>query len=312
MNTTQTKKTVLKVSIIGIIVNLLLTVFKLVSGIIGNSAAMISDAIHTASDVISTIIVIIGVIVASKPTDKTHPYGHERLECVASVILSFLLFVTGAIIGYDGVKSIITGEYLNLEKPSLIALIAAAVSIVVKLGMFLHGYISAKKVNSLSLKSDAFHHLSDSLSSIGSLVGIGATMLFNMPIFDVIASLVICVLIVKVSISIFIEATDKMVDESCPQAETDKIKNVLYSVDGVITVDMVKTRMFGNRIYVDIEIGVLKTLTLEDAHKIAENAHAAVEASDENIKHCMVHVNPVDSEKYCAVPNKDNSDKGER
>lgn len=306
MNPDNSKKTILKVSVIGIIVNLLLTAFKLTAGIIGNSSAMISDAVHTASDVISTVIVIVGVIVSTKPTDSLHPYGHERLECVASVILSFLLFVTGAVIGYEGITDIVSGEYLYLEKPTAIALIAAGVSIAVKLVMFIQAFVSAKKTNSLSLKSDAFHHLSDSLSSIGSLVGIGATIFFDMPIFDVIASLVICLLIIKVSITIFTEAVNKMVDESCSEEETEKIKTALFSVDGVVSVDCIKTRMFGNRIYVDIEIGALKTLTLEQAHVIAENAHDAVEKCDENIKHCMVHVNPTNSEKYCDISKKEN------
>lgn len=294
MQTDYAKKIALRVSVITIIVNFALTAFKFIAGILGNSSAMISDAVHSASDVISTVIVIIGVLLASKPTDNLHQYGHERLECVASIILAVILFGTGAIIGYNGTSSLITGSYKDITPPSIIALIAAIVSIVVKEGMFWYTYIASKKINSLSLKANAWHHRSDALSSIGSLIGIGATLLFSMPIFDVIAALVICVFILKVAIQIFLEAVGKMVDRSCPEDKIEEIKNVLFSVEGVLSVDKVKTRMFGNKIYVDVEIGAYKGLTLEVAHNIAELAHDAIEHYDENIKHCMVHVNPVD------------------
>lgn len=296
MTDKEIKKTVLKVSVITICVNVLLTGFKLAAGFIGNSAAMISDAVHSASDVISTVVVIVGAVISSKPTDSRHQYGHERLECVASVILAVLLFATGVFIGYDGISKLISGSYREITPPGNIALIAAAVSIAVKELMFWFTYVNSKKTGSLSLKADAWHHRSDALSSIGSLLGIGATLLFSMPVFDVVASLVICLFIFKVAIGIFLEAVNKMVDKSCPEDVEKKMNDIILAIDGVLKVDELKTRMFGNKIYVDVEIGVLEDLPLKYAHAIAENAHSAIEAFDERVKHCMVHVNPVAGE----------------
>ncbi|MBQ9514163.1 MAG: cation transporter [Clostridia bacterium] len=288
------KKIALTVSVVTIIANFTLTVFKLLAGIFGNSSAMISDAIHSASDVASTVIVIIGISISSRPDDKDHQYGHERLECVSSIVLAVLLFITGIGVGYNGISTLIKNNYGAEKMPKLISLIASVISIAVKEGMFWYTYSYGKKINSLSLKADAWHHRSDAISSVGALLGIGGAIIFNTPVFDIIASLLICLLIIKVAFSIFKEACDKMVDKSCPKEKEEEIKNVILGVDGVITVDMLKTRMFGNKIYVDVEIGAYKNLTLSAAHKIAEEAHEKIERSDENIKHCMVHVNPVD------------------
>ena len=172
MQINDLEKTALKVSVITILMNAVLTVFKLLAGIFGKSYALISDAVHSASDVFSTVIVIIGVKISAKKADKNHPFGHERFECVAAILLAVVLFATGVGIGYSGVSNIVTGEYKNFSVPGIIALVAAAVSIVVKEGMFWYTYIAAKKINSSALKADAWHHRSDALSSIGSLVGV--------------------------------------------------------------------------------------------------------------------------------------------
>ena len=294
MENDNAKKIALKVSVVTIAVNVILTGFKLAAGFIGNSSAMISDAVHSASDIISTVIVMVGVVIASKPLDSKHPYGHERMECIAAIILSVLLCFTGALIGYDGVTKLIDGSYVAIEQPNMIALIAAIASILIKEAMFWYTYAYSKKIRSLSLKADAWHHRSDALSSVGSLIGIGATMIFNMPIFDVIASLIICLFILKVAIDIFIEAVNKIVDKSCPDKMIEEMRGIIYAVDGVLSIDLIKTRMFGNKIYVDVEIGVDGEMPLKNAHQIAENTHNAIEKYDDRIKHCMVHVNPVE------------------
>ena len=287
------KKIALRVLIITITVNVALTAFKFIAGTVGHSNAMVSDAIHSFSDVASSIIVIIGVVIAAKPKDNLHQYGHERFECAASIILAVLLFMTGAWESYHGIHSLITGGYKTAESPTYLALIAAGVSILVKEIMFWYTYKTAKTLDSVSLKADAWHHRSDSLSSIGSLLGVGAAMIFATNIFDDIAALIICLFIFKVAISIFVEAIDKMVDKSCPEEFILGVKNVLSEIDGVLSVDEVKTRVFGTRIYVDVEIGAYENLSLKEAHKIAEAAHIAIENYDEKVKHCMVHVNPV-------------------
>lgn len=175
------EKEALKASNISIIINVVLSVLKLFAGIIAHSSAMVSDAIHSASDVVSTIIVIIGVKLSSRESDKTHQYGHERFECVASIILSTILIITGIGIGISGIEKIITGEYKEFVIPGIIALAAAVISIIVKEAMYWYTRGVAKKINSGALMADAWHHRSDALSSVGSFIGIlGARLrLFN-------------------------------------------------------------------------------------------------------------------------------------
>ena len=161
MENLQLEKTAIKISIITIIINLILSVFKLLAGIFGSSFALISDAVHSASDVFSTIIVIIGVKISAKKPDKNHPFGHERFECVAAILLAVVLFATGAGIGYSGVCSLIDGSYKNISIIGVLPLVAAIISIAVKEGMFWYTYLTAKKINSSALKADAWHHRSD-------------------------------------------------------------------------------------------------------------------------------------------------------
>lgn len=291
MEQSKETKLAMEVSIVSIIINVVLSVFKLIAGLVAHSGAMISDAIHSASDVFSTFIVIAGVKMAGKKSDREHPYGHERMECVASIILAVLLLITGVAIGIGGVEKILAGNYENLEAPGLLALIAAVVSIAVKEWMYWYTRGTAKKINSGALMADAWHHRSDALSSMGAFVGIfGARLGF--PVMDSIASVVICIFIGKVAIDVFKDAMDKMVDKSCDDETLEKITEVVIGCPGVEAVDEVRTRMFGAKVYVDIEIAVKGTLFLEDAHDIAEDVHDTIEKQFENVKHCMVHVNP--------------------
>lgn len=294
MNDFEKKSIALRVLVVTITVNVALTAFKFIAGTLGNSNAMISDAIHSLSDVASSIIVIIGVMLATRPRDNLHQYGHERFECAASIILAVILFLTGAWESYTGIHELVTGHYKVAEPPTSLALIAAIVSVIVKGGMFFAANYNAKRIDSLSLKADSYHHLSDALTSLAALISIGATIIWSIPVVDDVCALIICLFIFRVAISIFVDALGKMVDRSCTDEFVEGVKKVILSVDGVLSVDEIKTRIFGSKIYVDIEIGAYKNLTLEESHKIAENAHFAVEQFDEKIKHCMVHVNPVD------------------
>lgn len=296
MQSPNIEKTAIKTSVITIIVNFMLTVFKLIAGIFGASMALISDAVHSASDVFSTVIVIAGVKVSAKKADKKHPFGHERFECVAAIVLAVVLLATGLVIGYTGIKNIVTDEYLNFETPKLIALIAAAVSIVVKEGMFWYTIIAAKKVNSAALRADAWHHRSDALSSIGSLVGVVGAM-YGVPVLDSVACLVICLMIAFAAIKIFIDAINKMTDEACDDKTENEIRGFINSCGGVKRIDDLMTRKFGNRIYVIAEIACDKNLPLYEAHEIAETVHKGIEENFPLIKHVTVHVNPYDEEE---------------
>lgn len=292
--TKKDKKIAMRVSVVSIIVNVALSLFKLLAGIFAASGAMISDAIHSASDVFSTFIVIIGVNISAKKADNEHQYGHERLECVASIILAVILAETGIGIGISGLDKIFAGNYESLEIPGLLALIAAVVSIAVKEWMFWYTRAAAKKINSGALMADAWHHRSDALSSIGAFIGIlGARLGF--PILDPIASVVICVFIVKAAFDIFKDAIDKMIDKSCDKETVDKIAAVIREQDGVEGIDDLKTRLFGTKIYVDVDISADGNITLTQAHQIAEDVHTSIEQTFPTVKHCMVHINPKNS-----------------
>ena len=286
------KRTANKVSVISIIANTFLAVFKLLAGIFAHSSAMISDAIHSASDVFSSFVVIIGIKLSSKEPDKEHPYGHERLECVAAMILSVILFITGAGIFYNALKNIITGNYNNIAIPGVLALIAAIVSIAVKEAMYWYTRHYAKKIDSSALMADAWHHRSDALSSVGALIGIFFARI-GYPIMDSVASIIIFIFIVKASIDIFMDATNKVVDHSCDEELEKEIYNYVMKNKDVKDIDLFRTRMFGNKVYVDLEICLDENLTLKEAHDIAESLHDKLEKKFDKVKHVMVHVNPV-------------------
>ena len=285
-----------RVSVVSIIWNVALSVFKLFAGIFSHSSAMISDAVHSASDVFSTFAVIAGVNISAKEEDEGHQYGHERIEAVFAIVLAVILFATGVFIGIDGIEKIFTASYGDAQTPGLLALIAAIISIVVKELMYQYTAINAKKINSTALMADAWHHRSDALSSIGSFVGILGARL-GYPVCDPIASVVICVFILKAAIDIFRDAVNQLIDKSCDAQTEAEINEIIKSVDGVISVDDLKTRLFGSKIYVDVEIGADGTLSLYDAHEIAKKVHDGIEAEIEGVKHCMVHVNPVEITK---------------
>ena len=281
----------MRVSAVSIIVNLVLSLLKLLAGLISRSGAMISDAVHSASDVFSTFVVIVGVRLAGKQPDKEHPYGHERMECVAAVILAAVLAVTGGGIGISGIEKIASPETHEIAVPGVLALIAAVVSVVVKEVMYRYTKRTAVRINSGALMADAWHHRSDALSSVGAFAGIlGARLGF--PVLDPLAGVVICVFIEKAAFDIFRDAVDKMIDRSCPEETVAGMREVILSVDGVLGIDVLKTRLFGSKIYVEAEIRMAADKTLVEAHDTAEAVHDLIEADFPDVKHCMVHVNP--------------------
>lgn len=288
------EKIAMKVSYVSIVGNVLLSLFKLMAGILAHSGAMVSDAVHSASDVFSTFVVMIGIRLSGKESDKEHPYGHERMECVAAIILATILCITGLGIGRTALTNLLGKTTQELVIPGVLALVAAVASIVVKEAMFWYTKHYAQKIDSSALMADAWHHRSDALSSIGALVGI----LFarnGFPMMDAVASLVICVFIVKAAYDIFMDAVGKMVDKACDEETEKQIRDLVNSQDGVMGIDMLRTRVFGNKIYVDLEICANGEMTLNESHEIAERVHDRIEESFVKVKHIMVHVNPADS-----------------
>ncbi len=283
------EKTATRVSLVSIAGNAVLSLFKLLAGALAHSGAMISDAVHSASDVLSSIIVIIGVKLSVRAPDKEHPYGHERFECVAAIVLAVVLAVTGLLIGYKAFGSI-EGRGTQ-PMPGVLALVAAAVSIVVKEAMYWYTRFFGKRLNSASLMASAWDHRSDALSSVGALVGIAGARMGH-PVMEPIASLVICLFILKAAYDIFRDAMGKMVDRAA-DAETEKsLTDCVLSEKEVRGVDKLRTREFGSRIYVDLEIRLDGSMTLYDAHAIAERVHDRIEREFPSVKHIMVHVNP--------------------
>ena len=291
----NSSKIAMRVSAVSIVGNCVLSLLKFLAGIFAHSGAMISDAVHSLSDVLSTFIVMIGISVAKKKPDKDHPYGHERFECVASIVLAVILAVTGLGIGLKGTEKILSANTEALEIPETAALIAAVVSIIVKEAMFQYTKKKKKKINSGALMADAWHHRSDALSSIGAFIGIFGAML-GFPVLDPLASVIICVFIEKAAIDIFRDAIDKMIDKSCSEEIVENMKKVILDTPEVIGVDEIKTRLFGSRIYVEVEICMENSKTLIEAHSTAEKVHDNIEENFPEVKHCMVHVNPSEIE----------------
>ena len=286
------KKIIKKLSGVGIFGNVFLAAFKLFAGIYGRSGAMVSDAVHSLSDVFATFIAYIGVRLSQQKEDAEHPYGHERLECVASLTLGLILAGTGVGIGISGIKNL----YYNsntLAIPTFLPLVAAVVSIVVKESMFWFTMYYAKKLDSAAFKADAWHHRSDAISSIGSFIGIGLAKL-GFPFMDPIAALIICLLILKVAYDIIKDAIAKMLDTSCDKTVENSIRRFIEEQPGVMGIDLLRTRQFGNKIYIDLEISVRRDSSLLEAHEIAENVHSRVEDKFKGVKHIMIHVNPAE------------------
>ena len=244
-----------------IIGNFILAFIKILIGFIARSTAMLADGMHSLSDVITTIGVIIGLKLSHKEADKSHPYGHEKIESITSLFLAIVLFLVAISIGFSGIIKIINHSYVT---PGFSAIIAAIISIIVKELMYWYTIKYANQINSPSLKADAWHHRSDALSSAGALIGIaGARMGYTF--LDPLVAIIIALVIIKVAFDISKQSIAQLMN--------------------------LKTRKHSNRLYVDVDISVDATLTVEEGHKIALYVHNLIE-EDSRIKHCMVHVNP--------------------
>ncbi len=271
--------------------NAFLAVFKLLAGILGSSVAMLSDAIHSISHVFTTLIALAGVKAGERKEDEGHPYGHERMECIASLILGLILVYAAYSIAKEGLTAIVTGSYRTIGVPGMIALVAAVVSILVNEGMYLYVRYFAEKIHSSAFMAAALHDRSDSLSSVGSLIGIVGAMV-GFPIMDSLAALLICVFLLKSAYDILKEALDEMLDVSGGRKLDQELTEYISAQAGVVQVDCLKSRLFGNKVYVDLEVEVDGHMPLSDAHCIAQDIHDQVEKQFPNVKHIMIHENP--------------------
>lgn len=278
-------------SIWTLVLNLVLGSIKLAAGILGRSNAMIADSIHSFSDCATTVAVIAGLKMASKSADADHPYGHEKYELIFANILSIILGVTAVKIGYDAFQVILTGSY---GVPGWAPLAAAVFSILVKEGMYRVTLRKAKKIGSVAMEADAWHHRSDALSSVGAFAGILGARL-GAPILDPLTGLVVSLLVLKVGIDLYRKSVFGLVDSSTDEETVAEIKSLLEDVDGILAVSGLKTRVFGASAYADVTIKVDGQKSVEEGHDIATIAHNCIEANLPQIKHIMVHVEPMTS-----------------
>lgn len=270
-----------------IIGNFILAFIKILIGFIARSTAMVADGMHSLSDVVTTIGVIIGLKLSHKEADKTHPYGHEKIESITSLFLATVLFLVAISIGYSGIIKIINHSYVT---PGFSAIIAAITSIIVKELMYWYTIKYANKINSPSLKADAWHHRSDALSSVGALIGIlGARI--GYPFLDPLVAIIIALVIIKVAFDICKQSIAQLIDEAASEEDVQAIIDKINSIDEIYEIKNLKTRQHSNKLYVDVDISVDATLTVEEGHNIASHVHNLIE-EDSRIKHCMVHVNP--------------------
>lgn len=278
-----------KVTIIAILWNVFLSAIKIFAGVFGKSTAMIADGIHSASDIITSVGVLIGNKISSKPGDKEHNYGHDKAETVVSFLLSIMLIVVAVTIGVDGAKKI-----ANLDKvqiPTIIPLIVAVISIAIKEYQYRITINVAKKINSPSLKADAWHHRSDAFSSIAAFIGIGGAML-GYKILEPIATIIVATIVCKVALEIFVNAMNELMDVSISDEQEKQIIEFCKNIDGVKHVKTLRTRKHGAFAYVDLVVCVNDNLTVIQGHDIATNLEKKLIREIEVIKGITVHVEP--------------------
>ena len=279
----------------GSIVNFLLLVFKFFAGIVGHSAAMLADAVHSLSDFITDIVVIVFVRIAGKPEDKGHDYGHGKYETLATAIIGLLLLCVGFGIFWNGASSIYT--FLRggqLESPGVVALVAALVSIVSKEILYQYTVIQGKKLNSQAVIANAWHHRSDALSSIGTAIGIGGAILLgdHWRVLDPVAAVVVSFFIMKVSVRLLIPCVDELLEKSLPEDVEKEIEQTVLSFPGVSQPHHLRTRRIGNYYAIELHVRMDGKITLEEAHSTATAIENKLKEMFGKGTHVGIHVEP--------------------
>lgn len=289
------EKGIYKVTIVGSIVNFLLLVFKFFAGIAGHSAAMLADAVHSLSDFITDIVVIVFVRIAGKPEDKGHDYGHGKYETLATAIIGLLLLCVGFGIFWNGASSIYT--FLRggqLESPGVVALVAALVSIVSKEILYQYTVIQGKKLNSQAVIANAWHHRSDALLSIGTAIGIGGAILLgdHWRVLDPVAAVVVSFFIMKVSVRLLIPCVDELLEKSLPEDVEKEIEQTVLSFPGVSQPHHLRTRRIGNYYAIELHVRMDGKITLEEAHSTATAIENKLKEMFGKGTHVGIHVEP--------------------
>lgn len=291
----KNRKAIIIATWVGIIVNGLLTLIKAIGGILSGSRALIADALHSASDIIGSIVILFAVKIANKPPDKEHPYGHGKAETIASIIVALLLIVVGVEISLSSIK-VFFGTMP--DAPGKLALIIIIISIIIKEILFHYKYRLGKKYNSSALITEAWHHRSDSLSSFAALIGISAAIIgkhygLTFLIYgDAIAGLIVSLIVIRVGYFLAKESANIALEQVLDKEETEKYITTVQSVDGVIDVDEVLARTHGSYIIIDLKIAVDSTITVKEGHTIAQSTKIKLMETHSEIEDVLVHINP--------------------
>lgn len=289
------EKEIYKVTLVGGAVNVILLIFKFVAGIVGRSSAMIADALHSLSDFVTDVIVLVFVKISNKPQDKSHDYGHGKYETLALTLIGIALMAVAISIIVKGAVKIAGWAHGEvLEAPGLLAFWAAIVSIVLKEGVYRYSIIKAKKLNSKAVEANAWHHRSDALSSIGTAVGIGGAIFLGerWTILDPIASVVVGAFIVKVAFDLLKNGIGDLMEQSLPDTVEEEILQLAASVPGVTKPHDLRTRRIGNHYAIEMHILMDGDLTLKEAHKRASEVEDLLRQHYGEETHVVVHVEP--------------------
>lgn len=289
------EKQIFRVTLLGSFANLLLVVFKFIAGIVGHSAAMIADAVHSLSDFITDIIVIIFVAISGKPEDSDHSYGHGKYETLATAVIGIILFFVGVGILISGIKAIVgalQGE--PLQAPSLLALIAAVISIVVKEALYHYTVKRGKALGSSSVVANAWHHRSDALSSIGTAIGIGGAVFLGEQwrILDPIAAVVVSIFIIKVAVELIKPCIDELVERSLPEEVEQRIHALILQSPQVSSPHHLRTRRIGSCIAIEVHIRMDGQISLSEAHQVASDIERRLKAEFGEKTHIGIHMEP--------------------
>ncbi len=289
------EREIYKITLVGSVVNFLLLVFKFAAGVLGHSAAMIADAVHSLSDFVTDIIVLVFVRLSNKPKDKDHDYGHGKYETLATACIGGILFLVGLGILYKGIVSILAfAEGKPLESPGSVALIAALVSIVIKEALYRYTVIKGRGLNSQAVMANAWHHRSDAFSSIGTALGVGGAVVLgkNWAVLDPIAAVVVSFFILKVAVKLFIPCMEELLEKSLPEETEKEIEDLVRSFNGVSDPHNLRTRKIGNYFAIEIHIRMNGELSLSQTHRIATDIENALKQRYGKGTFVGIHVEP--------------------
>jgi cation diffusion facilitator family transporter len=299
MTDKERERGIYKVTFVGSMLNFLLVAFKFIAGFVGNSAAMIADAVHSLSDFITDIIVIVFVRISNKPKDKNHDYGHSKFETFATLIIGIVLLAVGLGIAWSGAEKItlvIRGE--TLPSPGMIAFFAAIISIVSKELVYHYTVICGRKVKSDTVIANAWHHRSDAFSSIGTAAGIGGAILLGekWTILDPLAALIVSFFIVKVSVKLMKPCMDELLEKSLPDKVENEIISIVESFDGVSDVHNLRTRTLGNNCAIEFHIRMNGKISLSETHEKNTLIEKRLKEHYGQKTHVIIHTEPIISE----------------